>query len=305
VGGVATGFFWINKDLFDANGVPIELDTYSDLKAACDKFNAAGVTCLTMGVASQDGFIVDLMHTIAQSKDRDYFLEAIVGEKSFDDPVFVWVLDELRQMLADGVFAQNITSIKQYPEANNEFLSGKAAIVHMGTWYAQYAARESMIASMEGAGVSDPTPFTMMPMASPDFTGDGHPCAPYGEVDYGMAINKDSKNVDAASKFVLWLTTTKQGQQTVVNAIDLLPALKGVQPDWENIGLVAPDVQIEAFSEIFEKSSNPDGWRQMSMTAETNDALVVAAQRALSEPSTPSAEIAKQAEADAFRSSTD
>jgi ABC-type glycerol-3-phosphate transport system substrate-binding protein len=301
VGGVATGFFWINKDLFDTHGVSTELATYDDLKAACETFGAAGVTCLTMGVASLDCFIIDLMHTISQSYDHDYFLEAVLGERSFDDPTFVAILDKLREMLADGVFAQNVVSIKQYPEANNEFLSGQAAMVHMGTWYAQYAKRDGMIASMEAAGVSNPTPFTMMPMASPDFAGDGHPAKPFGDVDYGMAINKDTKNLEAAKTFVLWLTSTKTGQQTVVNAIDLLPALTGVQPEWDNLGLVDPEIQIPAFTELFDEGANPDGWRLMAITSETNNALVVAAQRALSEPGASTAEIAKQAESEVFR----
>jgi ABC-type glycerol-3-phosphate transport system substrate-binding protein len=49
LGGVAAGFFWIDKNLFDANGVPTELKTYADLKAACDKFAKAKVQCFTMG----------------------------------------------------------------------------------------------------------------------------------------------------------------------------------------------------------------------------------------------------------------
>ena len=296
LGGVAAGFFWINQDLFKANGVSTEIKSYADLKAACDKFVAAGVTCFTMG--ADTGFAAELLRTIVNSNDPSFFLQALQGQKSWDDPVVVQGLDLMRQMQRDGIIGQDATSIKQYPEANNNFLSGKAAIVQMGSWYAQYAKKESMVASQEAAGVSNPTPFVMLPMTSPDFFGKGNVPGLFGETDYGMSINKNTKNLDAAKTFVLWLTTNAKGQQNVANAIDLVPALKGVEADWDNLGLVNAKEQVPVFKELYAKAANPVESRNTFMSTETNNALVIAVQTALTSD-TSTAEIVKQLETDA------
>jgi raffinose/stachyose/melibiose transport system substrate-binding protein len=298
LGGVAAGFFWINKDLFDKNGVSTELKTYDELKAACDKFVATGVQCFTMGTNSTDTFSTELLRTISNSIDPSYYMKALHGEVSWDDPVFIQSIDIMRKMQDDGIIGQDATSIKQYPEANNNFMSQKAAIVQMGTWYAQYAAKESMEASMEGAGVSNPVPFTMMPMTSPDFAGKGIIPGLVAEADYGLAINAKAKNPEAAKAFIMWLTATKEGQQNVANAIDLVPALVGVQADWENLGLVEPDIQIPAFQKFFNDAVATKESRNLYISAETGNAQVIAVQQALSRRSMSSADIAKQAEAD-------
>jgi len=297
LGGVAADFFWINKDLFDKVGVSTEIKTYAELKAACDKFQAAGVQCFTMGTNSTDTFSTELLRTIMSSIDPTIYMKALHGQVSWDNPVFTQAIDMIRKMQTDGIISQDATSIKQYPEANNHFMSGKAAIVQMGTWYAQYAAKASMLASMQGAGVSNPVPFTMLPMVSPDFAGKGHIPGYVGEADYGLAVNAKSKNAEAAKTFVTWLTTTKEGQQDVGNAIDLVPALKGVQADWTALGLVSPDTQIPIFKTLFTDAAKAPESRNLYISAETGNAQVIAVQEALADKSKSSAAIAKEAQA--------
>ena len=300
LGGVASNNLWVDKSLFDKYGISTDLKTYADLKAACDTFAAAKVQCFTMGTNSTDTFSTELLRTIANSFDPSYYLRALHGEASWDDPVMVKSLDMMRQMQADGIISQDATSIKQYPEANNNFMSQKAAIVQMGTWYAQYAAKASMTASMEGAGVKNPEPFTMMPIPAPDFAGQGNIPQLVGEVDYGLAVNAKAKNPEAAKVFIQWMTTTKEGQQNVANAIDVVPALVGVQADWDNLGLVDPELQIPAFKKFFADAAAATETRSLYMAPETGNAQVIAVQEALSSKSKSSAEIAKQAEADSI-----
>jgi hypothetical protein len=137
----------------------------------------------------------------------------------------------------------------------------------------------------------------MLPMTSPDFAGKGNIPGYVGEADYGLAINAKSKNEGAAETFVTWLTTTKEGQQDVGNAIDLVPALKGVQADWANLGLVSPDTQIPIFQKMFTDAANAKESRNLYISAETGNAQVVAVQEALADKSKSSAAIAKEAQA--------
>ena len=41
-------------------------------------------------------------------------------------------------MFTDGIMEPGALGLQQYPDANNDFMSGKDAMVMMGTWYMQY-----------------------------------------------------------------------------------------------------------------------------------------------------------------------
>ena len=57
---------------------------------------------------------------------------------------------------------------QQYPDANNDFLTGKYAMVMMGTWYTQYSTEKAMTAALKAAGVSGAKPFPILPIQFPD-----------------------------------------------------------------------------------------------------------------------------------------
>jgi len=86
----------------------------------------------------------------------------------------------------------------------------------------------------------------------------------------------------------------------VANAIDLVPALVGVEADWENLGLVSPDIQIPAFKAMFAAAAAAPESRNLYISAETGNAQVIAVQQALADRSMSSADIAAQAEADSI-----
>jgi ABC-type glycerol-3-phosphate transport system substrate-binding protein len=95
----------------------------------------------------------------------------------------------------------------------------------------------------------------------------------YGEIDYGIAVNARSENPDAATTFALWLTTEKNGAQTVANAIDLIPVLKGVEPAWDDLGLVAPDTQIPAIQDLYAQAAASDEPRNAESNPEQLEAI--------------------------------
>lgn len=250
VGGVAGGFLWVNQDLFDEYDLAVPT-TYDEWVSVCDTFAEDGVGCLALGAAGASGFSVETLRTIADKVEPGYWTRAILGEESWDDPVIVEAMTIFQRMKTDGILPADALALQQYPEANNAFLSQEAAMVQMGTWYAQYALAENAKVAMEGAGVSNPQPFTQIPVDFPDVTGGGNPPTLFGEIDYGMAVNARSDSPEAAKTFVLWLTANQAGAETVSNTIDLVPSLKSVQADWDNLDLVNPEVQTPALKELF------------------------------------------------------
>jgi len=280
LGGMSAGFLWYNKNILDEAGATVPTD-YASWVATCKKVSAIGKTCFAMGAGGSDTFPTDMYHSIANSVDPGYFIKAATGKAKWNDANGVKVLQIIKKMKSDGIIASNALDGPQYPLANAEFMKGDAAMVQMGYWYAQYAGASSCKASMEAAGVSDPTCFVQMPTAFPDVAGSGNESTYFGEADYGLAINSESKNIGAAKTFVSWMTLKKTGQQNVANAIDLLPALKGVQPMWPSIKLVDVGAQRPAIEKLLSDSGKATESRQWQTTEKSLDAIVVATQQVL------------------------
>ena len=280
LGGMSAGFLWANQDILDQAGAEVPTD-YASWVDTCKKVTAIGKTCFTMGAGGSDTFPTDMYHAIANSVEPGWFIKASTGKAKWNDANGLKVLGIIKKMKDDGIIPSNALDAPQYPLANNEFMKGDAAMVQMGFWYTQYAGADSCKAAMEAAGVSDPKCFVQLPAAFPDVAGAGNGSPYFGEADYGLAINSGSNHIGAAKTFVSWLTLNKDGQQNIANAIDLLPARKGVSPDWDSVTLVDQSVQRPAIEKLIKDSGETTGSRQWQATEKSLDAIVVAMQQVL------------------------
>lgn len=201
IGGVGGGFLWVNQTLFDKLGVKVPT-TYDEWVKACNVFKNAGKDCLTMGAAGGSGFTVETLHTIVNNVKPGHWAKAQLGEADWNDPAVVQALTIFDNMHKDGIITKDALALKQYPDANNTFMSGKAAMVQMGTWYAQYARQAGAKVAMEGAGVKSPVPFVQLPADFPDVSGNGNKPVIFGEIDYGLGVNAKTKNAEASKTFV-------------------------------------------------------------------------------------------------------
>ncbi|WP_157681784.1 ABC transporter substrate-binding protein [Microbacterium pygmaeum] len=289
MGGVAAGMIWINQSMFDELGAKVPTN-YDEWVAACDIFAAAGKDCLAMGVIPGRSFAMETWRSIVSTIEPGLWYSALQGDASWDDPAFEEGLEVLAQMKEDGIIRDDVTGLAQYPDANNAFLSEQAAMVQMGTWYAQYSKEDSAIASMEAAGVTDPTPFVQLPIPFPEVGG--NPATLFGELDYGLSVNARSNATAPATTFALWLTATEQGSQIIANAIDLIPGFVGVEPQWDDLGLVAPDVQIPAIQTMYADAAASDESRNQLVTPALAQAFDVAVASVLEGSTTPADAIA-------------
>lgn len=252
-GAVYAGGLWINQDIFDQYGLtaPTTLDEW---KSVCATLKSNGVGCFVQG-AGQGGFNLDTFHAIVDNIEPGLFGQATAGEVEWTDPRFVEALKTWKSLFDDGIMQDGAVGIQQYPDANNGFMSGQYAMVMMGTWFTQYAVKDSMVAAMEAAGVGSPTPFTITPVPFPDLAGSGHTGGMFGDADYGLAVSAKSDQQEAATTFALWLTTSEAGQQALANTLNDIPALLGVAPQWDQIDLVNPDVQRDALEKYTEQAA--------------------------------------------------
>lgn len=285
MGGVAAGCLWVNQTMFDEFGLEVPT-TYDEWVAVAAALRENGKECLAMGAVA-DGFVVETWRSIVGSIEPGLWIGALQGETPWTEPAFEEGLRIFSDMKRDGIIREDVTGLSQYPDANNAFLSGRAAMVQMGTWYAQYSGRESALASMQAAGVRDPEPFLQLPARFPVMVEGGSVSNIFGELDYGLSVKARSTSTAAATTFALWLTTTQAGTQSIADAIDLIPARVGTEPDWEGIGLAFPERQIPAIQQLYETAIESTESRDQFGKAIVLDALKSAAVAVLEGGTTP------------------
>jgi len=289
-GATYAGNLWINKDLFDKYGLTPP-KTYDDWKNVCAVFKANNVGCFVQG-ANQGAFNIDTFHEIVNQINPTLFAQALAGTAKWTDPDMITAAQYWLSLFTDGIMQPGATGTMQYPDANNEFLSGQFAMVMMGTWYTMNMRTDNMTAAMQAAGVANPTPFTMIPIDFPDMAGKGNTGILFGDADYGLGVSAKSDNIAASKAFALWLGTSQEGQQAVADSLNLIPALAGVTPNWSNITLVNPSVQGQMAQSLYANANAADQSRFGDISADINDALTLALSNIATSTATPDAAMA-------------
>ena len=288
VGSTYAGTLWINKDLFDKyNLTPPK--TLAEWSSDCKVFQAAGQGCFVQG-ASQEGFDQDTLQSIADSVKPGLWTKMSTGAAKWTSPDMVKTLSIWKSLFTDKIMQPGAIGYAQYPDANNDFLTGKYAMVMMGTWYMQYATTSGMTAAISAAGVAGAKPFPIIPIAFPDVAGAGHAgYHMYGDSDYGLAVASKSKNKAAAETFVTWLTTSKAGQQVVGNELDDIPALNGVSPDFSTISMPDKSVQQAPVESLIKTVGTVSEARESLLSSGVQTAILAAATSVAAGQATPSA----------------
>jgi raffinose/stachyose/melibiose transport system substrate-binding protein len=283
VGAVYSGTLWINQGLFEKYNLkpPTTLDEWDKV---CQEFKSHDQGCFVQGAAGA-GFDQDTLQAIANSVEPGYWTRASKGEAKWNEPTMVKTLDIWKQLFTRSIMQEGAVGYQQYPDANNDFLTGKYAMVMMGTWYTQYATEKAMTAALKAAGVSGAKPFPIVPIQFPNVAG--NPSEMFGDADFGLSISTKAKNKAAAETFVTWLTTSKAGQQAVADQLNDVPALKGIEPNFEVIKFVDPALQEKPVKDLLAKVATVTQPRFALLTQDHTDAFFAAATSTATGKATP------------------
>jgi raffinose/stachyose/melibiose transport system substrate-binding protein len=285
IGSTFAGNLWINQDLFGKYALkpPTTLAQWAHV---CSVFKKHGQGCFVQG-AGQVAFNQDTLQEISDSFTPGVWTKCSRGEMSWDNPTIVKALGVWKQMFSDGIMAPGALGLQQYPDANNDFMAGKDAMVMMGTWYMQYATQAGMPPAISAAGVGNPKTFTMMAIPFPDVAGQGHPATMFGDADYGIAVNAKSSHKAAASTFATWLTTSKVGQQEVANLLNDIPSLTSITPNWNTVTLVNDGQQRPMLQQLIARTATSTEPRLSLVSANLQQAIGVASTTVAAGKATP------------------
>ena len=285
IGSTFAGNLWINQALFAKYGLtpPTTLASWAHV---CSVFKSHGVGCFVQG-AGQVAFNQDTLQEISDSIQPGAWTEATKKQIPWTSPVFVKALTIWKDLFTEGIMEPGALGLQQYPDANNDFLSGKYAMVMMGTWYMQYATQAGMPAAISAAGVGNPKPFTMIAIPFPNVGGGSNPPTMFGDADYGLAVNSKSSQQAAATTFATWLTTSTAGQQQVGNLLNDIPSLDGVQPDWSTVTLINGSTQQPNLQQLIKNTSVSAEPRLSTVSANLQTAIGVASTTVAAGSATP------------------
>jgi ABC-type glycerol-3-phosphate transport system substrate-binding protein len=285
VGSTYAGTLWINPALFKKYKVTPPA-TLAQWVSDCKVFKAHGVGCFVQG-DSQEGFDQDTLQSIANSVQPGLWTAVSKGKAKWDSPGIVKTLSIWKSLFTDGVMQSGALGYTQYPDGNNAFLTGKFAMVMMGTWYMQDLTRAGMTSAISAAGVATPKPFPIVSIPFPKVAGSSS--AMYGDADYGLAVATTSKNRGAADTFVKWLTTSKAGQQLVANSLEDIASLKGVNPNFGKANLVDRATQETLIKNLIKQVGTVTQPREALLSADVQNDILAAAQSVASGSATPTA----------------
>ncbi|NMH71682.1 carbohydrate ABC transporter substrate-binding protein [Bacillus sp. RO2] len=209
------GFIY-NKDLFEEAGITEPPTNITELKAAAEKLEAAGITPFSAGYAEWWVIGQHLLNIpFAQQDDPEAFIaglydgsEKIVGNKHFED--FKEVLD------AEINFGNDNPLTTDYNTQVTQFASGQTAMLQQGNW------TENMIYEVDPDMNMGFLPIPINDDASAD-------SLPVG-VPNNWAINKNSENIEEAKTFLNWMVSSETGKRYITEEFAFIPAFDNIEP---------------------------------------------------------------------------
>jgi raffinose/stachyose/melibiose transport system substrate-binding protein len=125
------GVFY-NKKIFEANGLKVP-GTWDELVASAAKLQAKGIQ--PFSASGQQGWPLTrlLSGYLYRSLGPDALKDVADGKAKLTDPQYVKAATEIAALGKKGYFGKGVGSI-DYDTAMNQFLTGKAAMLYMGSW---------------------------------------------------------------------------------------------------------------------------------------------------------------------------
>lgn len=125
------GIFY-NKAVFEENGWEVP-ETWDDLLTIAAEAQDAGLT--PFAASGEQGWPLTRLVSgyLFRSLGPDALQKVADGEAKLTDPEYVEAAQAIADLGAAGYFGSNVASL-DYDAATNEFLTGKAAMIYMGSW---------------------------------------------------------------------------------------------------------------------------------------------------------------------------
>jgi raffinose/stachyose/melibiose transport system substrate-binding protein len=219
MGSIGSAFMYYNAAMLTKYGVAVP-KTAADLAAAAAKIKAAAPGVTPVVFAGDPYWQEETLFTLVGQTSPGLSDTILHGNGKWNDPAIVQGLTEYKSLFASGAFDKSVLSLKA-PRPTDLFTAGKAAFYIDGSWNDSLLSAAYRTANK--IGLADVGATTV-----PVVAANGQPAA-RAFAEGGLAIPKSSTHVDAAAKFIAYMTV---GAGVDLWAPDLVlsPAKKGYTP---------------------------------------------------------------------------
>ncbi len=188
---VIHGFIY-NQDLFAEAGVEPP-ETVDEFFAVMDALDAAGITPLDMGTADQWEAATMGFQNVGPNywNGEDGRLALISGEGKLTDQAYV---DTLAQLARWGDYLPSGFEAQTYPDSQNLFTLGQAAIYPAGSW--------------DISLFNDQADFELGAFMPP-VQAAGDPCYISDHTDIALGMNANTENPEAVKTFLTWVASAE------------------------------------------------------------------------------------------------
>lgn len=226
------GLVWANQTMIDGLGLTVPTNK-SELLDFCKAVSAAGKACMMQG-AKDAWQNIDVYQAIVNQIAPGEFYKALAGEADFSSAPFVKAFATWKGLFDEGVFQDGALGATAYPDANDAFKKGDAALIAFGTWQNGDTTKTRLATYAEQYGDAFDPATVFMPYAFPLLEEGGTTGSLFGGPDVGFAVASGSKVKDAATEFALWLSSSEEAQKMMAKTVQQ-PALKAVSLDVSDV----------------------------------------------------------------------
>ncbi|WP_404822621.1 ABC transporter substrate-binding protein [Paenibacillus gallinarum] len=222
------GFIY-NKDLFKQAGITELPKTLSELQAAAQKLQDAGITPFSNGY--QEWWVLgnhNVNVAFANQADPVAFIQGLNEgtEKIPGNPVFE---DWMKMLDLTLQYSNKNPLTTDYNTQVTTFATGEAAMMQQGNW-----------TQVQIDGINPDLNLGILPMPI------GEDAEASDKLFVGVpnfyVVNKESSVKDEAKDFLEWLVTSETGKRYMTEEFKFIPAFKSITADSEALGDLAADL---------------------------------------------------------------
>ncbi len=220
------GFIY-NKDLFKEAGIETVPKTLTELIAAAEKLEAAGITPFAIGYYEKWklGHLINI--AFAQQEDPDAFIKGL-NDRTLDIEHNQIFKDLVRLLDVSIKYGNENPLTTDYNMEVNLFATGRAAMIQQGNWIQPMLDQQSPKMNIG-----------FLPIAMND--DPKNDALAVGVPNYWV-VNKQSppEKKKEAKKFLNWMVSSEQGKHFMTEQFKFIPAFKHIETN--DLGPLADDI---------------------------------------------------------------
>lgn len=136
------GVWFCNKELFDQYGLKLP-ETYEDMLAAAEVFNANGIVPLAMGSKAGNPAHFFMSELFYQYEGAADYFSALTNDYQLDNPNFRKVIELISDMRDNNIFPHDTMANGDWGPSFALYDEGKAAMIYTMTWQLKALSSET------------------------------------------------------------------------------------------------------------------------------------------------------------------